>query len=99
MGIIINQSIKNMVTTYLGFAIGAVNTLFLFTYFLTKEYYGLVSFLLSAANLIWPFLVFGVLSTLIKFFTSYKTRKEQELSRRNTRADYEQNRCRTRTSQ
>ena len=78
MGIIINQSIKNMVTTYLGFAIGAVNTLFLFTYFLTKEYYGLVSFLLSAANLIWPFLVFGVHSTLIKFFTSYKTRKEQD---------------------
>ena len=78
MGIIINQSIKNMVTTYIGFGIGAVNTLFLFTYFLEKEYYGLVSFLLSAANLIWPFLVFGVNSTLIKFFTSYKTRRERD---------------------
>ncbi|GAA4324312.1 flippase [Pontixanthobacter gangjinensis] len=78
MGIIINQSIKNMVTTYIGFGIGAVNTLFLFTYFLTQEYYGLVSFLLSAANLIWPFLVFGVHSTLIKFFTSYKTRGERD---------------------
>ncbi|MDR5590404.1 lipopolysaccharide biosynthesis protein [Christiangramia sp. SM2212] len=78
MGIIINQSLKNMVTTYIGFGIGAVNTLFLFTYFLEKEYYGLVSFLLSAANLIWPFLVFGVHSTLIKFFTSYKTRGDQD---------------------
>lgn len=78
MGIIINQSLKNMVTTYVGFGIGAVNTLFLFTYFLEKEYYGLVSFLLSAANLIWPFLVFGVHSTLIKFFTSYKTRGDQD---------------------
>lgn len=78
MGIIINQSFKNMLTTYLGFGIGAVNTLFLFTYFLEKEYYGLVSFLLSAANLIWPFLVFGVHSTLIKFFTSYKTRGERD---------------------
>jgi len=67
-----------MVTTYIGFGIGAVNTLFLFTYFLEKEYYGLVSFLLSAANLIWPFLVFGVHSTLIKFFTSYKTRGDQD---------------------
>ena len=67
-----------MVTTYIGFGIGAVNTLFLFTYFLEKEYYGLVSFLLSAANLIWPFLVFGVHSTLIKFFTSYRTRGEQD---------------------
>ncbi|WP_300436113.1 lipopolysaccharide biosynthesis protein [Christiangramia sp.] len=78
MGIIINQSFKNMITTYVGFGIGAVNTLFLFTYFLEKEYYGLVSFLLSAANLIWPFLVFGVHSTLIKFFTSYRTRGEQD---------------------
>ena len=78
MGIIVNQSLKNMVTTYFGFGIGAVNTLFLFTYFLSQEYYGLVSFLLSAANLIWPFLVFGVHSTLIKFFTSYKTRGEQD---------------------
>jgi len=78
MGVIINQSFKNMVTTYIGFGIGAVNTLFLFTYFLEKEYYGLVSFLLSAANLIWPFLVFGVHSTLIKFFTSYKTRGDQD---------------------
>ncbi len=78
MGIIINQSIKNMVTTYVGFGIGAINTLFLFTYFLSKEYYGLVSFLLSAANLIWPFLVFGVHSTLIKFFTSYRTRGDQD---------------------
>lgn len=78
MGIIINQSLKNMVTTYIGFGVGAVNTLFLFTYFLEKEYYGLVSFLLSAANLIWPFLIFGVHSTLIKFFTSYKTRGEQD---------------------
>jgi len=67
-----------MVTTYAGFGIGAVNTLFLFTYFLEKEYYGLVSFLLSAANLIWPFLVFGVHSTLIKFFTSYKTKGDQD---------------------
>ncbi len=67
-----------MVTTYIGFGVGAVNTLFLFTYFLEKEYYGLVSFLLSASNLIWPFLVFGVHSTLIKFFTSYKTRGEQD---------------------
>lgn len=78
MGVIINQSFKNMVTTYIGFGIGAVNTLFLFTYFLEKEYYGLVSFLLSAANLIWPFLVFGVHSTLIKFFTSYRTRGDQD---------------------
>lgn len=78
MGVIIKQSFKNMVTTYFGFGIGAVNTLFLFTYFLEKEYYGLVSFLLSAANLVWPFMAFGVHNTLVKFYTSYKTNKEKD---------------------
>lgn len=78
MGIIINQSFKNMVTTYLGFGIGAINTLFLFTYFLEKEYYGLVSFLLSAANLIWPLMAFGVHNTLVKFYTSYKTKPDRD---------------------
>lgn len=78
MGVIINQSFKNMVTTYFGFGIGAINTLFLFTYFLEKEYYGLVSFLLSAANLIWPLMAFGVHNTLVKFYSSYKTKPERD---------------------
>ena len=78
MGIILNQSFKNLVTTYAGFGIGAINTLFLFTYFLEQEYYGLVSFLLSAANLIWPFMAFGVHSTLVKFFSFYKTPGEKD---------------------
>ena len=78
MGIILNQSFKNMVTTYFGFGIGAINTLFLFTYFLEKEYYGLVSFLLSAANLIWPLMAFGVHNTLVKFYSSYKTRPDRD---------------------
>lgn len=67
-----------MVTTYLGFGIGAVNTLFLFTYFLEKEYYGLVSFLLSAANLIWPLMAFGVHNTLVKFYSSYSSKQEKD---------------------
>ena len=35
MGIVLRQSFKNVVATYLGFVIGALNTLFLFTYFLS----------------------------------------------------------------
>ena len=78
MGVIINQSVKNMATTYAGFGLGALNTLFLYTYFLDQQYYGLVSFLLSAANLMWPFMAFGVHSTIVKFFSSYKTREEKD---------------------
>lgn len=78
MGIIINQSAKNLTTTYLGFGIGAINTLFLYTNFLTPEYYGLVGFLLSAANLIWPLMAFGVHNTLVKFYSSYREETERE---------------------
>ena len=78
MGVILNQSFKNVVTTYFGFGIGAVNTLFLFTYFLEKEYYGLVSFLLSAANLVWPLMAFGVHNTLVKFYSACKTDADRD---------------------
>jgi O-antigen/teichoic acid export membrane protein len=78
MGIIIDQSAKNLLTTYVGFGIGAINTLFLYTHFLTPEYYGLVGFLLSAANLIWPLMAFGVHNTLVKFYTAYDTKEEQD---------------------
>lgn len=72
MGIVIKQSIQNTISTYIGFAIGAVNTLFLYTNFLTDEYYGLVGFLLSAATIMTPLMAFGVHNTLIKFYSSYK---------------------------
>lgn len=78
MGIIINQSAKNLTTTYLGFGIGAINTLFLYTNFLTPEYYGLVGFLLSASNLIWPLMAFGVHNTLVKFYSSYDSKEEKD---------------------
>lgn len=78
MGIIISQSAKNLTTTYVGFGIGAINTLFLYTNFLTPEYYGLVGFLLSAANLIWPLMAFGVHNTLVKFYTSYDTQEQKD---------------------
>ena len=77
MGIVASQSIKNTIITYLGFGIGAINTLFLYTNFLTDDYFGLVVFLLSTANLMMPFLMFGVNNSLIKFYSSYKTRKLQ----------------------
>ncbi|WP_455169168.1 lipopolysaccharide biosynthesis protein [Aegicerativicinus sediminis] len=72
MGVVLNQSFKNTISTYLGFAIGAINTLFLFTNFLTDEYYGLVSYLLSTANIMSPLMAFGVSNTLVKFYPKYK---------------------------
>lgn len=78
MGIVLNQSIKNTVITYVGFGIGAVNALFLYTNFLGKFHYGMVAFLLSAANIMMPIMAFGVHSTMIRFFSKYKTEIERE---------------------
>ncbi|MEY3498531.1 MAG: hypothetical protein RL308_200, partial [Bacteroidota bacterium] len=78
MGIVINQSIKNTIITYFGFGIGAVNALFLYTIFLGKTHYGMVVFLLSAANILMPLMSFGVQNTLIRFYTKYKTESERD---------------------
>jgi O-antigen/teichoic acid export membrane protein len=78
MGIVLNQSFKNTIVLFLGFTIGGINTLFLYTNFLQDDYYGLITFLLSTANIILPLLVFGMQHTIIKFFSAYKTKLEQD---------------------
>lgn len=78
MGIVLKQSAKNVVITYFGFGIGAINALFLYTTFLGKMHYGLVGFLLSAANIMMPFMIFGVQNTMIRFYSQYKTEAERE---------------------
>ena len=77
MGIVLRQSFKNVVATYLGFAIGALNTLFLFTYFLSKAQYGLVSYVTSTATILSPLIAFGVNNTLVRYYTAYRDKKEQ----------------------
>ncbi len=74
MGIVASQSFKNILSTYLGFLIGAINTLFLYTEFLSDEYYGMVGYMLSLAYVIMPLMAFGVHNTLVKFYSSFKTR-------------------------
>ena len=78
MGVVAKQSITNLFSTYFGFIFGAVNVLFLYPKFLTPEYYGLVTFLLSTSNLIWPFMAFGAQNTLVKFFSSYSEKQNQD---------------------
>lgn len=77
MGIVKSQSLKNLLSTYAGFGIGALNTIFLFTYLLSDTYYGLVTYLLSTSNLMMPLLAFGVHNTLVKFYSSYTSAGEQ----------------------
>ncbi|MCM2302463.1 MAG: oligosaccharide flippase family protein, partial [Flavobacteriaceae bacterium] len=63
---------------FLGFAIGGINVLFLFTHFLDKDYYGLITFLLSAANLMLPLMVLGMQHTIVKFYSTYREKELQD---------------------
>jgi len=78
MGIVLKQSFINTLILFLGFAIGGINVLFLFTHFLHEDYFGLITFLLSTANIVLPLLVYGMQHTIIKFFSSYKSKDEQD---------------------
>ncbi|MBL4745119.1 MAG: polysaccharide biosynthesis C-terminal domain-containing protein [Flavobacteriaceae bacterium] len=78
MGIVLKQSFKNTLLIIVGFAIGAVNTIWFYPRFLQEEYYGLVTFLLSSSNLLMPLTAFGVQYTIIKFYAGYTDPKEQD---------------------
>lgn len=78
MGIVFKQSFHNTLILFLGFTIGGLNVLFLYTHFLEAEYFGLITFLLSTANILMPLLVFGMQHTIIKFFSSYEHKQEQD---------------------
>ncbi|MBU2996138.1 oligosaccharide flippase family protein [Cellulophaga baltica] len=78
MGIVLKQSLNNTIVTYLGFGVGAINTLFLYTRFLSDEYYGLVSVILSVATVLMPLLAFGVPNTLVKYFSDFNDAKTKD---------------------
>jgi O-antigen/teichoic acid export membrane protein len=77
MGIVLNQSLKNTVITYIGFGIGGISTLFLFPPILGKTFYGLSNYILSCANVIMPLFAIGMQNTLVKFYSQCKTEKER----------------------
>ncbi|MBC2840670.1 polysaccharide biosynthesis C-terminal domain-containing protein [Robiginitalea sp. SC105] len=78
MGIILRQSIVNTVLTYIGFGLGAINTLFLYTRFMSDTYFGLVGVILSTGALLMPIMAFGIPNTLIKFFAANRTGAQKD---------------------
>lgn len=78
MGIVFKQSFRNTLILILGFAIGGVNTLFLYTHFLHEDYYGLIIFILSTANILMPLMVFGMQHAVVKYFSSFKDKVDRD---------------------
>jgi len=72
------QSAINTIILFIGFAIGGMNVLFLYTNFIHSEYHGLITFLLSTAVIFMPFLIFGMHNTVIKFYSSYTNKRERD---------------------
>ncbi|MBU2526123.1 MAG: polysaccharide biosynthesis C-terminal domain-containing protein [Bacteroidetes bacterium] len=77
MGIVIKQSIRNTLTTYFGFGIGAVNALFLYTLILGETYYGITAFVLSSSGILMPLMALGAHNTIVKFYPHGETAKKQ----------------------
>ena len=78
MGIVLKQSFSNTLILFLGFAIGGVNVLFLYTHFLHEDYFGLITFILSTGNILLPLMVFGMNHTVIKFYSAYKEKNDRD---------------------
>lgn len=78
MGIVLNQSLKNTIITYIGFGVGAINTLYLYPVFLGATYYAVTNYILSAANVIMPLFAIGMQNTLVKYYSKYNTEQERD---------------------
>jgi uncharacterized membrane protein YfhO len=59
MGIVLNQSLKKHNNYLYWFCIGAINTIYLYPFFLGATYYALTNYVLSASSIIMPLLAFG----------------------------------------
>ncbi len=73
MGVVIRQSVKGAVATYMGAFIGFLNTLFLATSFLRPEEIGLQRILIEAATLLAGLSQLGVNQVGVRFFPYFKT--------------------------
>ena len=71
MGIIIRQSIKNSVVTYVGVAIGTLNVLFLYNKFLSPEQLGLYTALTSFPLVFAGFAHLGTPHVGVRFFNQF----------------------------
>lgn len=73
MGVVIRQSIKGTIVTYMGAFIGFLTTFFILTKYLSAEEIGLTRVLFEAASLLSSFALLGVSSSAVRFFPYFKS--------------------------
>lgn len=81
MGIIIRQSIKGTLATYVGVFIGLITTFFIITQYLTAEEVGLTRVLVDASTLFSSLALMGTNSSTLRFYPHFKddSRNQQGL--------------------
>lgn len=78
MSVVARQSFKYSIVGYLGFLLGTLSAIFVFP--LDMDYYGKLRYILSAAEIVLPFIVFGLSYANVKFFLyTRKDGKQQNL--------------------
>jgi O-antigen/teichoic acid export membrane protein len=75
MGVIQRQSIKYTFIQYVGIAISALATIFIFP--LALDLYGLVQAMIAAAAFISPLIMLGTNGILVKFFPEFKSQEKK----------------------
>ncbi len=82
MGIVIKQSLQNSLYSYLGLAIGAINTLFLFpkAFAQNPEYFGLIQILLGYTLIISTFCSIGAPQIIVRYFQEVKTNERKNVT-------------------
>lgn len=78
MGIIARQSFYNVLSTLFAFTLGGLNTVVFYPRILGPEFHGLIGAILANSNIIQPIFSYGIQFTVIKYFSSYKTKREQD---------------------
>ncbi len=78
MGIVIRQSLRSSTLAYIGFAIGAINFLFIFPKFLTTDEVGLIRVIPSAAFLLATFAQLGLPQGILKFLPTFDSNDQKK---------------------
>ena len=77
MGIVIRQSVKSLIITYIGLAIGYVGTLILNPLILTEEQIGLVRILVSVSFMFSSFAALGAINIPSKYFPYFNNKEKK----------------------
>ena len=78
MSVVARQGFKYSIIGYLGYLLGTVSSLFIFTH--DMKFYGQLRFILSTTEIMVPIVVFGISFANVKFFLqAQKSGKHQNL--------------------